>query len=587
MPAEAWLTLAAIAAAVFVLVRDLLPPAPVLLGTVVVLLVVGVIDTEQALAGFANPAPITVAALFVVARAVEKTGAIQPLVSSVLREKDGPRSALARLLFPVAGSSAVLNNTPIVAMLVPQVSSWAERRGRSPASYLMPLSFAAILGGVVTVLGTSTNLLVSGLLEASGEDPIGVFEITRLGLPVAVIGTVALVLLAPRLLRNRAPARRDLAGNAREFVVDMDVVPDGAIDGLSVEAGGLRHLAGVFLVQVRRGPDLIGPVAPSLILRGGDRLRFVGRADNVIDLQAVRGLDSAAQEHVAFDAGASAFFEAVVGAESPLVGKTLKEAGFRSRYQAAVVAIHRAGARLEGKLGSIPIRIGDTLLLLADPGFRSRWYDRNDFLLVSPLDAAPPVSSRQAVAVAAVIVAIITTAATGLLSLLEASLLGAFGLVVGRVLSPGEARRAVDIDVVLLIAAALGLGQAASQSGLAAEIAGGLVGALDGLGVYGTLGGLMIATVILTELVSNAAAAAIMFPIAVVAAADVGHDPRGFAIAIAVAASASFLSPIGYQTNTMVYGPGGYRFFDYARLGAPLTAIVVVTTVILEPLFWG
>ncbi|MBT8216666.1 MAG: anion permease, partial [Acidimicrobiia bacterium] len=178
MPAEAWLTLAAIAAAVFVLVRDLLPPAPVLLGTVVVLLVVGVIDTEQALAGFANPAPITVAALFVVARAVEKTGAIQPLVSSVLREKDGPRSALARLLFPVAGSSAVLNNTPIVAMLVPQVSSWAERRGRSPASYLMPLSFAAILGGVVTVLGTSTNLLVSGLLEASGEDPIGVFEIT-------------------------------------------------------------------------------------------------------------------------------------------------------------------------------------------------------------------------------------------------------------------------------------------------------------------------------------------------------------------------------------------------------------------------
>jgi di/tricarboxylate transporter len=207
-------------------------------------------------------------------------------------------------------------------------------------------------------------------------------------------------------------------------------------------------------------------------------------------------------------------------------------------------------------------------------------------LLVSPLDAKPPVGTRKALGVAAVLAFIILTAATGLLSLLEASLLGAFALVVGRVLTPGEARRAVDLDVVLLIAAAFGLGAAASVSGLADEIAGGLVDAMGGLGTYGTLAGLMIATVILTELVSNAAAAAIMFPIAMVAAGSIDHDPRGFAIAIAVAASASFLSPIGYQTNTMVYGPGGYRFFDYARLGAPLTAIVIMATVILEPVFW-
>ncbi|MBT8193760.1 MAG: SLC13 family permease [Acidimicrobiia bacterium] len=583
---EAWLTLATIVAAVVVMAKDWLAPAPTLLGGVVVLLVSGVVDTEQALSGFSNPAPMTVAALFVVARAVEKTGALQPLVSSMLQDDGRARRALGRLLVPVAGSSAVLNNTPIVAMLVPQVSAWATRRGRSPAEFLMPLSFAAILGGLITVLGTSTNLVISGLLEAEGFDPIGVFEITKIGLPVAAVGVGALVLLAPRLLRTRAPARGDLETNVREFVVDMEVVTNGPVDGVTVEEGGLRHLAGVFLVQVRRGDDLIGPVGPTLVLRGGDRLRFVGRADEVIDLQSTRGLASAEQEHITLDTGRSAFFEAVVGASSPLVGKTLREAQFRGRYQAAVVAIHRAGMRVEGKLGEVRVRVGDTLLVLADPGFRSRWYDRNDFLLVSPLEAITPVGTRAALGVAAVLVAIIATATTGLFTLLEASLLGAFVLILGKVLTPGEARRSVDLDVVLLIAAAFGLGRAASESGLAGTLADGLVGGLGGLGIYGALAGLMLATVVLTELVSNAAAAAIMFPIAVTAAAEIGHDPRGFAIAIAVAASASFLSPIGYQTNTMVYGPGGYRFFDYARLGAPLTAIVLATTVVLEPVFW-
>jgi di/tricarboxylate transporter len=583
---EAWLTLATIVVAIIVMVRDLLAPAATLFGGVAVLLVTGVIDAEQALSGFSNPAPVTVAALFVVARAVEKTGALQPIVAAMLQATDRTRASLARLLVPVAGSSAVLNNTPIVAMLTPQVSAWANRRNRSPAAYLMPLSFAAILGGLITVLGTSTNLVVSGLLEADGFDPIGVFEISRIGLPVAIVGVAALMILAPRLLSDRTPARSDLQENVREFVVDMEVVAGGPIDGVSVEQGGLRHLAGVFLVQVRRGDDLIGPVQPTLTLHGGDRLRFVGRADNVIDLQATRGLTSAEQEHITLDSGAAAFFEAVVGAASPLVGKTLREAEFRGRYQAAVVAIHRAGTRVEGKLGEVRVRVGDTLLLLTDPGFRARWYDRNDFLLVSPLEAAPPVGTRQAYGVAAILAGIIVTAASGVFSLLEASLIGAFALVIGRILTPGEARRAVDLDVVLLIASAFGVGAAAAESGLASEVAEGLVGLLDAWGVYGTLGGLMLGTVVLTELVSNAAAAAIMFPIAVSAAAEIGQDPRGFAIAIAIAASASFLSPIGYQTNTMVYGPGGYRFFDYARLGAPLTVIVITATVILEPLIW-
>lgn len=583
---EAWLTLGVIIIAVLVMARDYLAPAAAVLGAVVVLMVAGVVDSEEALSGFSNPAPLTVAALFIVARGVEKTGALQPLVSLMLGANNGARRSLSKLLLPAAASSAFLNNTPIIAMLVPQVSAWAARRRRSPALYLMPLSFAAILGGLITVLGTSTNLLVSGLLESEGFEPIGIFEISKVGIPVAVVGLIALLALAPTLLRSRTPARRDLEENLREFVVDMRVEPGGPIDGLSVEGGGLRHLAGVFLVQVERDGRLIGPVEPSLILRGDDRLRFIGRADNVIDLQATRGLRSSEAEHMVLDPGTGAFFEVVVGGSSPLIGKTLRESEFRSRYQAAVIAVHRAGQRLEGKLGEVQVRVGDTLLLLADSGFRSRWYDRNDFLLVSPLEATTPVGTAKAVAVAAVLAAIVVVSATELMTLLEASLVGAFLLVLGRILTLGEARRAVNLDVVLLIAAALGLGRAASVSGLAAEIADLFVSAFGSWGSWGALLGLIMATVILTELVSNAAAAAIVFPIAIATATEVSQDPRGFAIAVAIAASASFLTPVGYQTNTMVYGPGGYRFSDYARLGAPITAIVVLTTVVLVPVFW-
>lgn len=583
---EGWLTLAVIVVAIVVMVRDWLAPAPTIMAAVVALLLAGVVDTEQALSGFSNPAPLTVAALFIVARAVEKTGALQPLVASMLGGEERQRRALGRLLAPVAAASAFLNNTPIVAMLVPQVSQWAARRQRSPAHFLMPLSFAAILGGLVTVIGTSTNLLVSGILEEDSFDPIGVFEISKLGIPVAIGGLLILVGLAPRLLPARPPARDDIQDTVREFVIDMEVESGGPIDGATVEDGGLRHLAGVFLVQVERFGDLIAPVGPTLVLHGGDRLRFVGKADDVIDLQATRGLTPLAHQEGGFDTGRSAFFEAVVGASSPLVGSTLREAGFRSRYQAAVVAIHRAGQRLEGKLGQVRVRVGDTLLVLADRDFRSRWYDRNDFLLVSPLDSAPLVSSKLAGWVGLVIAGIIAAAATGVVSLLEASLVGAFLLVIGQVLTPGEARRAVDLDVVLLIAAALGLGQAAAVSGLAGEIGEIMVDAFGAWGDVGALLGLVLATIVLTELVSNAAAAAIMVPIALATAQQVGEDPRGFAIAIAVAASASFLTPIGYQTNTMVYGPGGYRFADYARLGVPLTVTVVVVTVVLTPMLW-
>ena len=585
---EAWLTVTVVIVSVVLLAREVASPGLSLLGGVVVLLLAGVLEPSEAFAGFSNPAPITVAALYVVAAAIEKTGALAPIVDAAVGRSQRERRALSRVLPPIALSSAFLNNTPIVAMLVPPVTRWANRMGMSVSGLLMPVSFAAILGGMMTVIGTSTNIVVSGLLESAGWEPLGFFEIGALGLPVAIIGVAYLVTAAPSVLPARRPASSDIEGDVREFAVDMTVIPHGALDGAQVEDGGLRHLSGVFLVSIDRDGRTIAPVGPTTEVRGGDRLRFVGRSTDIVDLQNMRGLEAESSEHLAgFDTSRLGFFEAVIGPASPLVGASLKETGFRARYQAAVVAIHRADQRVEGKLGSVRLRVGDTLLLIAAPRFQGRWGDRSDFLLVSRLGGADPVRSDQAPVAAIVTVGVVVAAATGLLGILEASLVGAFAVVLSGILTPREASSAVDLNVIVVIAASFGLGSAVGSTGVAEDVAGGLVSAFEGVGDRAVLAAVLVATVVLTELITNNAAAVLMFPIAIAAAVEIGADPRGFAVVVALAASASFLTPIGYQTNTMVWGPGGYRFGDYSRLGVPLTLVTGLVAVVLAPVIWG
>ena len=570
------------------MIRDILPPTGAILGAVVALLLGGVITPQEALGGFSNPAPVTVAALFIVARAVEKTGALQPLIRQILDSGSGSRISLARLLAPTAGASAVLNNTPIVAMLTPQVAEWAHKRGRPPSWYLMPLSFAAVLGGTVTLVGTSTNIVVSGLLQEAGMEPLSMFELTPLGLPLAVIGVTVLVLVAPILLPDRRDARQELEERAREFVFRMEVEAGGALDGDTVEGGGLRHLSGVFLAEIERAGEVVAPARPDLRLRGGDQLIFVGRADDVVDLQSIRGLKSTEHEHVLdFSEPNHTFFEAVVSATSPLAGHTLSEVGFRGRYQAVVLAIHRSGERIHAKLGGVRIRHGDTLLLLADEGFTERWRDRPDFLLVSHQGGSPPTGTKLALYAVGVTLAMIVAASTGLMSMMNAALFAAILMVAGKALTPTDARTAVDLDVIVLIAAAFGLGAAIQSSGIAEILATGIVAASQTVGPVGTLLGVAVVTMLLTELITNNAAAVLVFPIAISTAAAAGLDPRPFAVTVAIAASASFLTPVGYQTNTMVYGPGGYRFLDYLRLGLPMSVLMLLFVGLVIPALWA
>jgi di/tricarboxylate transporter len=589
--ADAWFTLAVVLLTLGLLASERFSAPLVVVGAVTVLLVGDVVDTDQALAGFSNEAVITIAALYVLAGAAEATGVLDRITSRTLGSAVAPRdrrratsAELVRVLAPSAIASTLIYNTPLIGMVAPQVSAWARRTRRSPSWYLMALNAAVLLGGAATAIGTTTNVVMSGLLTNSGRAPLDLFEITPVGAPIAIAGVALLVALAPRLVPDRHASSEDVA--ARPFTLEMVVTPGSPLAGKTIAQAGLRNLEGVYLVELHDEARTVAPVAPDRVLREGARLVFAGNVDRIVDLQRIPGLVPAAEQHfsvVDHDPGRQ-FFEVVVGPGSALAGTTLKEIGFRARFEAAVLAIHRADTRVGAKLGDVVLHPGDVLLVLGAADFAARWRDRGEFLAVAPLEGVPPLRRDKAVVVGVVLSAFVLVAATGVLSVLEAALLAALAVVVFRVISPGDARRAVNLDVVVVLAASFGLGNAIAASGLASELATLLIDVFGGLGDVGVLAGVVISTVVLTQLVTNNATAVVMFPIALATATEAGLDVRPFAIAVAVAASMSFLTPIGYQTNMIVYGMGGYRFWDFARVGLPLVIVTIGVTLVATPI---
>ncbi len=582
MQIEAWLTLVVVVALVVTLALEKAPPAYAVLVATIVLLLLGVIEADQAFSGFANEAPIVVAALLIFARAADISGLLPPLLDRLLGTGPAPKGLLGRILFPLTLSSGFLNNTTLVAMAIPATVDYCRRNDLSPSRFLMPISYAAVLGGVITTIGTSTNLTVSGLLRGAGEEPLGLFELTAVGLPIALVGTAVLVLVAPRLLPDRSGDEMQ-PSTERDFTVNMLVQRDGPLVGRTVEAAGLRQLQGVYLVGIERDGDRIAPVSPDTELHARDLLTFVGSVDQIVDLQRMRGLLSTQRRQIKqLEGDRHAFYEVVVGER--LSGQTLSALGFRASYGAAVLAIHRAGHRIERKLGDLPLHMGDTLLVLASVGFRERFRNSGDFLVVAPLRGISPTQPRKAKRVALIGLGFVVLTGAGVLPILHGSLLVALLLVATRVLTTRQARDAVDLNIVILIAAAFGLGAAVGDSGLGGVIAGLLLAVFLPFGLVGALAGVLLATMAITELISNNAAAVLLFPVAMATAAATGSDPRPFVVAVALGASLSFLTPLGYQTNLMVYGIGNYRFTDFTRLGLPLNLVSVALSLLLIPI---
>ena len=393
-----------------------------------------------------------------------------------------------------------------------------------------------------------------------------------------------MVLVAGRLLPNRVAAE-PTQGDLRHFAVAMRVRDDGPARQRTVEEAGLRHLKGVFLVEIDRGGRVLAPVSPDEVLLAGDVLSFVGRIEDIVDLQRTPGLESTENRQISqLGGGSHEFYEVVIGSTLDLVGRSIREIGFRARYAAAVLAIHRSGHRVDAKLGDVRLRMGDTLLVLAAGSFRERFRDHPDFLVIAPRQGISPTQPRHAGLILATGAGFVVLVGSGLVPMLQGALSVAILLVATGVISLRQARDALDLNIVLLIAAGFGLGAAVEQSGLGASLAGLLVDLLNPLGPIGALAGVLIATMLVTELITNQAAAVLMFPVAVATADIFGVDARPFVMSVALGASLSFLTPIGYQTNLMVFGLGQYRFSDFFRVGLPLNVLVIVLSLVLIPL---
>ena len=584
---QAWYSIAVTMLCFGTLALTRYSPDIVMVGGLTLLLVAGVLSPEQALAGLANEGMVTVGVLYVVVAGLRDTGGIDWIAHSVLGRPRSLRMAQFRLMAPVAAMSAFLNNTPVVAMFIPAVSGWAKRNQLSVSKLMIPLSYAGIAGGTCTLIGTSTNLVVNGLfIKETGSDGLALLELAWVGVPILLILFLVVLLGSRWLLPTRSPAisRYD---DAREYTVEMLVEDGSVISGKTIEEAGLRQLPGMFLIEINRNGQIMPAVSSYEILCDGDCLIFAGVVESIVDLQKIRGLKPATQQ--IYKLGSSrqdrVLIEAVVSESCPLVGKSVRAGRFRNLYNAVIIAIARNGKRINNKIGDIVLRPGDQLLLEAHQSFAEQQRNSRDFFLVSEIeDTSPPRHHKAALAM--LILALMVIAVTaGWLSMLKAALLAAGLMIMSGCTTGRTARRSVDWQILIVIAASFGLGGALQITGAAEQIAVSLV-QIAGNSPTLSLALMFGVTALLTAIATNNAAAVIMFPIAVTTANNLGVSLVPFVITLMVAASASFATPIGYQTNLMVLGVGGYRFYDYLRIGVPLTLLVGLTTIIVVPLVW-
>lgn len=616
--------------------RRRLPIDLIFMGALVAVTITGVITPAQALKNFSNPAVITIAGLLIVAAGLKSTGVLDWLGQLLLGRIKDEGKALRRIALVLATTSAFVLNTALVAMTVPVIVDWCRRRNISPSRLLIPVSYFAILGGVCSLIGTSTTLIVNGLLRQQYADaqvvmdtanpqrnllvseserfeedperyrsfsqlarPLGLFEIAKVGLPLALVGSLVLIYVAPKLLPDRKDVADDFDERRREYLVEMRVEPTCRLVGKSVEEAGLRNLQGLFLIEISRSDETITPVTPIDTLRANDRLAFSGVVSQIMDLEKIPGLvpiiETAEEDETQPEAN---MVEAVLSRTSPLIGHTVRESNFRQTYDAAVVAVHRNGARLPSKIGDISLEAGDTLLLQTRSNFIQKYRNSVHFYLVSDVDGYEPPNHRQAAWAIALGLLLIGSLILCTLEPFQSvplfgsseapailAVLAACAMILTRCVSITVARSSLDMQVLLAIVGALGLGEALRVSGAASGLANLLVDTV-GDNQYLLLVVVYLTAMLFTELITNNAVATILLPIAISIAWRGGYNPQPFIMAVAVAASLSFLTPVGYQTNLMVLGPGGYMPRDYLKIGTPVAATVTVSALLLIPQIW-
>jgi di/tricarboxylate transporter len=597
---EAWLTLGVVVVLTIGLIRNWAGADTLMVGGLTILILAAELipgaklpNAAQAVAGLGNPGLITVGVLYAVVVGLTATGAMALITQPLLGRPKTVMGAQTRMMGPVMVLSAFLNNTPVVAMFMPVIDDICKKTQISPSKLFIPLAYSATFGGVCTLIGTSTNLVVHGLLiDATGQG-LSMFDITWVGIPCAIAGFVYILVASPWLLPDRKPAI-SLSDDPRQYSVEMIVQPGGPLVNRTIEDAGLRQLPGLYLMEIDRDGQIMPAVGSTERLQGDDRLIFVGVVESVVDLQKVRGLAPATNQTFKLDAPRleRRLVEAVVSDRCPLVGKSIREGQFRKVYNAAVIAVARSGRRVTSKVGDIVLQTGDTLLLEAHQEFAKQQRNSRDFFLVSGIENSAPPRHHLAWVALAILVFMVVVVAGEWLDMLPAAMLAAGLMLITRCCTGAEARNSVDWSVLVVIAASLGIGKAIEDSQLASTIAEEMIGFVSGMGFAGpmrawlVLFAVYLVTTLFTEAITNNAAAVLVFPVALAAAENLGVSYMPFLIAIMVAASAGFSTPIGYQTNLMVYGPGGYRFSDYVRFGVPLNLTFMAVTVGVTPFVW-
>jgi di/tricarboxylate transporter len=550
------------------LISNKLTPDKIFLAACSLLILFGIIPVEMALQGFSSSTVFTIAFLYVVVGGLRDSGAIHLIRRYLVGSPKSQSAAINRILPVTTILSGFVNNTPVVATFTNVAQGLSKRYDIRLSEVLIPISYASILGGMCTLIGTSTNLVVDGLVQMQGYSGFSLFELAYVGIPIALVGLVYQF------------------EHVREYMVEMIIQPNSELVRNSIQEAGLRNLSGLFLIEIEREGKILSAVRPRTVLEEGDRLVFAGSPESVLALRDIHGLTLADDHRFKLEGNRSdrRLFEAVLSPSNSIIGQTFKESRFRHRYSAVALSVSRHGERLTGKLGELKLQAGDTLLIEAQKGFLMRYRNSGDFLLVSKLADSDRTDEKKAVLALSIFTAMILATSFSILTIFESSLMAAGVLIISGCISFEDAGKSIDFSVLVVISSAFSLGAAVQHVGLANILSDSLIEIVTT--PFMALIAVYLTTALLTELITNNAAAIIMLPIALSVADKLAVNYEAFAVVVMVAASASFMTPTGYQTNLMVMGPGGYRFSDYFKVGAPLTILVAVMALALVPYIW-
>jgi len=573
------------------LYKNLLGPGFTFIIGISILGIFGILTPDEMIHGFANEQLAVIVLLLLIGEIIRRSTLIDSFFENFFKKTFSYRKFLFKLIFPVAGLSAVINNTPLVAIIMPYVHNWGKRNGISPSKLLIPLSYAAMLGGTATLIGTSTNLVVNGLVAGqdvfSGFKSLDIFDFTPVGLTMVLLGGLYLVFFSGKLLPDKRDPIENIKSNSRKYFVEVRVTKGSNYHNKTIEQANLRNLRGLFLVEIIRDNRSLSPVTPRTVIYEEDFLIFAGNTDTIADMIENKSSLQPSQLGMFLKRDKTELVEVVVSPNSELVDRTIKDSNFRGKFDAAILAVHRNGEKISGKIGDVKLLPGDLLLLITGEDFAQRTQDYNGFYELNKIRSINKTSKLQSLLVMGGLILSITLSSLKLVPLMNSLLVFLVVLLLAKMASPKELYKSINYNLILIVALSLALGTAMIKTGIAAGVSHLFIELIKPYGVISLFIAIFIITNLLAAVITNIGAVAIIFPIAISLASQLGVDPKPFALLVAFAGAASFITPIGYQTNLMVYGPGGYNFKDFFKIGLPMTILFMVIAVLGLTLQFG